>query len=149
MGLRDQSLPKAEMRRLLLQCLKSLVPACVGVRIKWDWLGKRKRFGSQIRAGAYLVSLKLGAWDDNGVLPVLALTGCSGSSPSSPYMLWLPYAGLLQRSGTFSPAATHDGTLVVHHRLTEEDLVTDQAGTQLPMDPGRRRARPRNSPAWR
>ena len=38
-----------------------------------------------------------------------------------------------------SPVATYDGTSFVHLRLTEENLVTDQAAVQPPIDPGKKR----------
>lgn len=52
---------------------EELGPCWCGVLIKWDRLGDRKHYGSQIRAGTYPASLELGPRDGNGILPMLAL----------------------------------------------------------------------------
>lgn len=118
-----------------LQCLKSLVPAGVGCRL--SRVGLRRESIMAPRLEQRHTCLTYPGWLEPSPCPrsdvsVLLLVSVDHSCWAVP--AW-PSSALQH----LSPVATYDGTSLVHLRLTEENLVTDQAGVQPPIDPGKKR----------
>lgn len=117
-----------------LQCLKSLVPAGVGCGL--SVIGLRRESIMAPRPEQGHTCLTYPGWPQPSSCPssdisVLILVSVDHSCWAA--LSW-PSSALQH----LSPVATYDGTSFVHLRLTEENLVTDQAGVQPPTDPGKK-----------